>query len=169
LLHHPKKKEELAAINRCIWIARNHSVEKQKPALPWHSPEFLSEAHPEGVRRVGFFEHEGQRILRVDFSEAELPLIREIAAECLRVNMSQPPTSVLALVEVQGIPFDTDALKIGQELTDLCQKYARRTAVSGVTGFRSFLLEAIAKAAKRPIRLFKDREKALEWLLKDET
>lgn len=144
-------------------------MDQQKPALAWHSLEFSSQAHPEGAKRVRFFEHEGARILHVDFSKADLPLIREIASECLRANMNQPPTSVLSLVEVQGIPFDTDALKVGQELTDLCQKYARRTAVSGVTGFRSFLLEAIAKASNRPIRLFKDREKALEWLLKDET
>lgn len=144
-------------------------MDQQKPALVWHSPEFYNQAHPEGAKRVRFFEHEGKRILQVNFSQADLPLIREVAAECLRVNMGQPPVSVLSLVEVQGIPFDTDALKVGQELTDLCQKYARRTAVSGVTGFRSFLLEAIAKASKRPIRLFKDREKALEWLLKDET
>lgn len=143
-------------------------MDREKPVLAWHSAEFCSQPHPEGAKRVKFFEHGGQRILHVDFSNAELPLIREIAAECLKVNVSQPPVSVLSLVEVQEIPFDTDALKIGQELTDQCQKYALRTAVSGVAGFRSFLLEAIAKASNRPIRLFKDREKALEWLIKDE-
>ena len=144
-------------------------MDQQKPAPLWHSPEFCSQPHPEGAKRVRFFEHEGARILHVDFSKAELPLIREIAAECLRANISQPLNSVLSLVEVQEIPFDTDALKVGQELTDRCQQYALRTAVSGVAGFRSFLLETVAKASKRPIRLFKDREKALEWLVKEKT
>jgi hypothetical protein len=67
---------------------------------------------------------------------------------------------VLALVEVQGIPFDTDALKIGQELTDLCQKYALRTAVAVSPVFVLSCWKPIAKASNRPIRLFKDREKA---------
>ena len=143
-------------------------MDKEKPALAWHSPEFYGQAHPEGAKRVGFVEHQGKRILHVDFSNADLPLIKETAAECLRANMSQSPNSVLSLVEVQGIPFDTDALKIGEELTDLCRKYARKTAVSGVTGFRSFLLETIAKASGHSMRLFKYREKALEWLLREQ-
>lgn len=142
-------------------------LNRDKPAPVWHSPEFYSQPHPEGAKRVRFFEQDGQRILHVDFSKAELPLIREVATECLRMNRAEPRNSVLSLVEVQEIPFDTDALKIGEELTGLCQEYALRTAVSGVVGFRSFLLETIAKASRRPIRLFKDREKAIEWLLKD--
>ena len=77
---------------------------------------------------------------------------------------ARAPQSVLTLVEVEGIPFHTEALKIGSELTDQCAPYALRTAVSGVAGFRSFLLQTIADAAKRPIRLFKERGPALEWL-----
>lgn len=142
-------------------------LDNKEPTPAWYSPDFYGQPHPEGAKRVKFLEQRGKRILHVDFSKAELPLIREIAAECLRANMAQPLNSVVSLVEVQDIPFDTDALKIGQELTDRCQKFALRTAVSGVAGFRSFLLEAIAKASRRPIRLFKNRDQALEWLLED--
>jgi hypothetical protein len=116
---------------------------------------------------VRFGEHKGTRILFIDFSKAELDMVRAVAAESLHVMATQPPKSVLSLVEVEGIPFSTDALKIGKELTDLGQPYSLRTAVSGVTGFRSFLLQAIADAAEQPIKLFKDRDKALEWLLEE--
>jgi hypothetical protein len=63
------------------------------------------------------------------------------------VISAEPPFCVLSLCEVEGIPFDTEALRIGGELTDRCQPYSSRTAVSGVTRFRSFLLQTIADAA----------------------
>jgi len=68
-------------------------------------------------------------------------------------------------LEVEGIPFSTDALQIGGELTDCVQPYALCTAVNGVTGFRGFMLQTIADAARRPIKLFGDRSSALEWLI----
>jgi hypothetical protein len=140
------------------------TIEKDA-VLPWHSSLFYRQAHAIGAPRVKFFEHRGKQILSVDFSNAELDLVRAVAAECLHVMASQPLQSVLSLVETEGIPFSTEALKIGSELTEKGNRYSLRTAVSGVTGFRSFLLQTVADAAKRPIRLFKEREKALEWLV----
>jgi hypothetical protein len=133
--------------------------------LPWYSPQFYREAHAIGATRVQFMEHQGQRILFVDFSKAELELIRAVAAECLHAMSTQSPGSVLSLVEVEGIPFSTEALQIGWELTEKANRYSLRTAVSGVVGFRSFLLQKIADASNRPIRLFKERDKALQWLI----
>jgi hypothetical protein len=144
-------------------------VSEKDVTVPWHSPQFYRLAHETAASRVRFSEHQGKRILEVDFSEAELEMVRAVAAECLHVMATQPPNSVLSLVETEGIPFSTDALKIGSELTEMAQRYSLRTAVSGVTGFRSFLLQTIADAARRPIKLFKEREKALEWLVSEET
>jgi hypothetical protein len=149
-------------------MANGVAAEKDT-ALPWHSPQFYRQAHETAAPRVRFSEHQGKRILLVDFSRAELDLVRAVAAECLHVMCAEPPGSVLSLVEVEGIPFSTDALKIGSELTEMAQRYSLRTAVSGVTGFRSFLLQTIADAASRPIKLFREREKALEWLVSLDT
>lgn len=143
-------------------------MSEKEAVLPWHSPQFYRQAHAVGATRVRFSEHKGRRILVVDFSRAELDLVRAVAAECLHVMSAQPPQSVLSLVEVEGIPFSTDALKIGSELTEMANRFSLRTAVSGVTGFRSFLLQTIADTAKRPIKLFKERDKALAWLIGQE-
>lgn len=144
------------------------SVTKTETALAWYSPDFYAQAHAKAASRVRWETHAGQRILFIDFSRAELDLIRAVAAECLYVNRTQPENSVLALCEVQDIPFHPEALKIGAELTERSQAYTRRTAVSGVTAFRTFLLQPIASAAKHPIRLFADKAPALEWLVKGE-
>ena len=135
--------------------------------LLWHSPQFYRQAHPVAAPRVRFDSYKGTRILTVDFSRADLDLVRAIAAECFHVMSAEPPFSVLSLCEVEGIPFDTEALRIGGELTDMCRPYSARIAVSGVTGFRAFLLQTIADAARRPTKLFKDRTAALDWLVSD--
>jgi hypothetical protein len=139
-------------------------TEQSKRDMPWHSPQFYREVHAVAASRVRFEGHNAKQILVVDFSRADLDLVRAVAAECLHVMSAEPPFSVLSLCEVEGIPFSTEALRIGSELTDKCQPYASRTAVSGVAGFRSFLLQAIADAAGRPMKLFKDRASALDWL-----
>src|SRR5215472_11234180 len=138
---------------------------EKKPALAWHSPQFYREAHTVAASRVRFDRYQGKRILIVDFSRAEYELVQAVAAECLHVMSAEPPFSVLSLCEVEGIPFDTEALRIGGELTDMCRPYSARIAVSGVTGFRAFLLQTIADAARRPTKLFKDRTAALDWLV----
>jgi hypothetical protein len=136
--------------------------------LAWHSRLFYRQAHPVAASRVGFDQYKGTRILIVDFRRADLDMVRAVAAECLHVMSAEPPFSVLSLCEVEGIPFNTDALRIGGELTDMCKPYSARLAVSGVTGFRGFLLQAIADAAGRPTKLFKDRTAALDWLVTNE-
>ena len=136
--------------------------------LPWHSPQFYPQAHTLAAARVRFANHKGKRILIVDFSRADYHHVRAIAAECLHVMSAEPPFSVLSLCDVEGIPFDIDSLRIGSELTDMCRPYSAKIAVSGVTGFRAFLLQTIADAARRPMKLFKDKEPALDWLVSAE-
>jgi hypothetical protein len=135
--------------------------------LPWHSPQFYRQAHEMGASRVRFFEYQGKRILHIDFSRAELEVVRAVAAECLHVVLAEPLHSVLSLVQTGGVPFNSESYKVGAELTQRVQQYSLRTAVSGVTGFRSFVLQSIASAAKRPIKLFRERDDALAWLISD--
>jgi hypothetical protein len=144
------------------------TTSEKNRSLPWHSRQFYRQAHAVAAPRVWFDQYKGTRILIVDFSRADLDLVRAVAAECLHVMSAEPPFSVLSLCEVEGIPFNTEALRVGGELTDMCRPYSARLAVSGVAGFRGFLLQTIADAAGRPTKLFKDRIAALNWLISNE-
>jgi hypothetical protein len=138
-------------------------------SLAWHSPQFYRQAHDVGSSRVRFFEYQGKRILHIDFSRAGLEVVRAVAAECLHVVTAEPLHSVLSLVQTGGVPFNSESYKVGAELTQRVQQYSLRTAISGVTGFRSFVLQSIASAAKRPIKLFRERDEALAWLISEES
>jgi hypothetical protein len=146
----------------------NDVATETNTVLPWHSPQFYRQAHDIGASRVRFFEHQGRRILHIDFSRAGLDVVRAVAAECLHVVSAEPPHSVLSLVQTGGVPFNSDSYKVGAELTQMVHQYSLRTAISGVTGFRSFVLQTIANAAKRPIKLFRERDEALAWLISAE-
>ena len=143
-------------------------MSEKNQELAWHSPQFYRQARATAASRVRFDLYKGKRILMVDFSRADFEMVKAVAAECLHVMSAEPPFSVLSLCEIEGIPFDTDSLRVGSELTEVCRPYSARIAVSGVTGFRGFLLQTVADAAGRPTKLFKDRESALDWLVSDE-
>lgn len=140
----------------------------ERETLPWHSPQFYRQAHEVGASRVRFLEHQGRRILSIDFSRAGLEVVRAVAAECLHVVCAEPHHSVLSLVETGGVAFNSESYKVGAELTQRVHQYSLRTAISGVTGFRSFVLQTIADAAQRPIKLFRDRDAALAWLVSED-
>lgn len=139
-------------------------MSEKEPPLAWHSEEFYHSTHPLGAGRVNFIEHQGQRILVVDFSHADLELVKATAAEYLHILKTQPANSALSLIAVEEIAFSPEAVKIGTELTELGQPYSLRTAISGVSGFRSFMLQTMLKATNRPAQLFKERSEALDWL-----
>lgn len=140
------------------------TAEKNR-SLPWHSPQFYQQVRGVAASRVQFVRHKGVRILIIDFSKADVELVRAIAAECLHVMEAEPSLSVLSLSDVEGILFDTESLRIGNELTERCRPYSAKVAVSGVTGFRAFLLQAIADVAGRPMKMFKEKQPALDWLV----
>jgi len=143
-------------------------MSEKSQGLAWHSPQFYRQAHAAAASRVRFEQHKGKRILFVDFSRADFEMVKAVAAECFQVMSAEPPFSVLSLCEVEGIPFDTNSLRVGDELTEVCRPYSARIAVSGVTGFRAFLLQTVADAAGRPTKLFKDRAVALDWLVSNQ-
>jgi hypothetical protein len=144
------------------------AMSEKNTELAWHSPQFYRQAHAVAASRVRFEQHQGKRILFVDFSRGDFEMVKAVAAECFHVMSAERPFSVLSLCEVEGIPFDTNSLRVGDELTEVCRPYSARIAVSGVTGFRAFLLQTVADAAGRPTKLFKDRAAALDWLVSNE-
>jgi hypothetical protein len=143
-------------------------VSKENSTLPWHSPEFYRQAHAVAAKYVEFVEHKGKRILVTDCAGADLQLLRAIAAECLHIVSSQGLTSMRTLVDVEGAEFDTESMKIASELAAKNRPYVLRSAVVGVKGLRFFAFKTIIAATQRPMRLFEDRQRALDWLAEDD-
>jgi len=143
-------------------------VSKENTPLPWDSPEFYREAHAVAAKYVQFVEHRGKRILVTDCAGAGLQLLRAIAAECFHVVSSHGLKSMRTLVDVEGAEFDTESMRVGSELAAKNRPYILRSAVIGIKGLRFFAFKTIVTATQRPIKLFEDRQKALDWLAEDD-
>jgi hypothetical protein len=143
-------------------------VSKENSTLPWDSPEFYRTVHAVAAKYVQFVEHKGKRILVTECAGADLQLLRAIAAECLHVVTGQGLKSMRTLVNVEGAEFDTESMKIGSELAAKNRPYVLRSAVIGVKGLRFFAFKTIITATNRPMKLFENREKALDWLAGDD-
>jgi hypothetical protein len=136
--------------------------------LPWDSADFFPEAHALAAKRLEFIAHAGKQILIVNYSGADVPLVRAIAAECWHVVSGQAPKSVRTLNLVEGGEFARESVNVLSELASKNRPYVLRSAVIGVTGMRYFAFQTLVKLTGRPIRLFEKAEQALDWLAQDD-
>ena len=136
--------------------------------LAWDSPEFYPHAHALAGSRLGFIEHKGKRILNINSAGADFQLIRAIAAECAHIISGQPLKSVRTLNDLDGAEFTNEGVKVLSELAARNAPYVVRAAVIGIKGMRYFAYQTVVSVTKRPLKLFSDRQEALDWLAGDD-
>jgi hypothetical protein len=142
-------------------------VSQEISSLSWDSPEFYPQAHAIAAKYVKFIEHKGKRILTIDCARADLQLQKAIAAEVYHVVSSQEPKSVRTLLDVEAAQFESEGVKVGSELAAKNRPYVLRGAVLGVKGLRYFALQTVISFSKRPMKLFENRQEALDWLAQE--
>lgn len=136
-------------------------------SLSWDSPEFYLEAHDRAGDRLRFIEHKGKRILMINSVGADLQMVKAIAAECWHIVSRQEPQSVRTLNDLSGGEFTSDTVKVFSELAARNRPYVVRGAVIGIKGMRFFAYQTVVSLTHRPLKLFDDRTKALDWLAQD--
>ena len=118
------------------------------------------------MERVTYIEFGGKNILIEDFSGlrpgGEFRSIIEAAAAIIR---SQPPKSVLALVDVSDSTFNAESIETLKRYTTENEPFIRAAAVVGIEGLQRVALLAVSKFSGRTFGSFKDRPSALDWLI----
>lgn len=142
-------------------------MSQSSSTLPWDSPEFYPEAHALAGDRLAFIEHKGKRILTINSVGADLKMVRAIAAECWHVVSQQEPHSVRTLNDLNSGEFTSETVKVFSELAAKNRPYVVRAAVIGIKGMRFFAYQTVVSITKRPLKLFDDRNQALDWLAQD--
>jgi hypothetical protein len=134
----------------------------RRDALDWlasHAPPVF-----QSDRFVDWIEHEGQRILRIDFSHCSgHELERRVRSAALAIR-SSPPGSVLALNLVQDISFDRETTSMIREYIRGNRPYMLAAAVVGL-GYMKAVVPALNRMTGRSIAAFDDEESALAWLI----
>lgn len=116
--------------------------------------------------RTRFIEHQGKRILLLDYSGLRNPedALREIERSKKLVAL-QPRGSLLVMTDVTGAHYDTRVVQGMKELASHNAPYVKASAVVGVSGLQKVVYSAVILFSKRKIQLSDTREKAMEWLV----
>jgi hypothetical protein len=119
---------------------------------------------PEHIR---FIDHEGKKILVVDFSNCPAHEVEKIARAVPDYVTVQPRSSVLALTDFTGAAFDQDALRTLKETAVFDKPFVKKSALIGTQSLPRNFYEEITGFSRRDLLIFTTREEALAWLVGD--
>lgn len=118
------------------------------------------------MERVYFTQYRGKKILIEDFTNLRPgeEFLNTIAAAQKTIT-SQPPKSVLALLDATGGTFNNEMLSAMKSFVSANTPYVKSVAVVGVKGFLDVALNILSKAAGRSFHTFSDRQSAMDFLI----
>ena len=117
------------------------------------------------MERVAFVEHRGRRILVVDYSGLRnLTEIEPPATQATQTMAEEPRGSVLALVDLTGVPLSLRSTRQLGELAVSNAPFVKARALVGIPAAARPVMRAISQLSGRPMEAFSDRESALDWL-----
>ena len=115
--------------------------------------------------RVRFIRYKGKSILLQDFSNMRPgPEFFDAVRAAKAMIASQPPKSVLTLLDATNSVFDAEVLSVLKDFAKANTPFMKSTTVVGITGLKAVGLIAVSRAAGRPIKPFATRDEAMEYL-----
>lgn len=115
--------------------------------------------------RACFVEHNGHKIFQLDFTDCSPVLGMEIIAASEKQIRSQPPKSVVTLVIASGASFNHQMNMALKDLAAGNEPYVKASAIVGMTGMHSIILNAVAMLSKREFKLFDEVGPAKDYLV----
>ena len=122
---------------------------------------------PSVSNRIRFFDHEGKRILLVDFSNCKAHEVEAITRKVPDYVTTQPLRSVLVLTDFAGASFDRDALLVMKETAVFDKPYVKKSALIGTESLPREFYEDMKTFSRRELPTFSSREEAQKWLVED--
>src|SRR6202162_3193451 len=117
--------------------------------------------------RIRFVDHQGKKILLVDFSNCQANEVEEVARRVPDYVTVQPRGSVLVLTDFTGAAFDRDALRAMKETAVFDKPFIKKSALIGTETWPRDFYEDRTRFSRRELPIFKTREEALAWLATD--
>jgi hypothetical protein len=108
----------------------------------------------------------GHHILYCDFSgfKSDIAALRAEVEAADREITRTPPGSALILVDVSNTVASAAAVDLFKESAKLTNPFVHRQAVIGLSGFKRFLADVVARFSGQSMRLFDSEGDAMDWL-----
>jgi len=117
--------------------------------------------------RLRFIKHKGHAIYLVDLTHCT-PKELLVLLELIRADIARhAPGSVLTLVDATGAQIDKKVATRIKEVLVLDRPYVKRSAWVGTENLPHVFYEHFKSFSQRDLPVFKTREEAMEWLVKD--
>jgi hypothetical protein len=119
---------------------------------------------------VSFIEHDGRKILAMDFSRIKDPALVLRAIEEAKNFVARQPKrkELLTLVDVYGLRFNDEVLKAFRDLTKHDEPWEKAVAVSGLTHLGAVAFRANNLMTGGRLKGFEKKDEALKWLLEQD-
>ena len=118
------------------------------------------------MERARYLAHRGKRILYVDYSGIRtVEELEGAARQATSMVQAEPPNSVLALLDLNGVPFGLRLVRMLGEAAAANVDFVRARAVVGLPETERPTLGAVADFTGRPLEAFQSTEAALDWLV----
>lgn len=117
------------------------------------------------MSKVEVTQHEGQKIIKLDFSG--LKSKEEIEAVILvsKPIIRKSPNSVYTLTNIKGMHFNNEIKELFSEFTKGNKKYVKAGAIHGASGLHKIIINGLNKLTGRKLKAFDDVENAKNWLV----
>jgi hypothetical protein len=117
------------------------------------------------MERIRFVDHEGQKVLLIDFTGCTATEIAAIADEVPRHVTPQPPGSVLLLADFTGATLNRDTMERVKIAAAIDRKHIKRSAWVFNGNIPKPLHDSVQTFALREIPKFENRDKAMAYLV----
>ena len=118
------------------------------------------------MARVEFVSYQSKLILIEDFSNLNPgPELMDTITTAQQLIATQPPKSVLALLDATNAHFDAEVLAAMKKFVVANTPFIKAAAVVGVTGLLHIALNSLAAVSGREFKTFPDRTAAMEYLV----
>jgi hypothetical protein len=118
--------------------------------------------------RIRFIQHRGKHVLLIDLgnlSSEELMTMGRLVPSYLA---TQAKGSVLLLADFTGSKFDRAALEVLKQAAVFDRPHLKKSAWVGAETLPKVFYDNIKAFSQRDLPMFKTREEAMDWLVRDE-
>lgn len=116
--------------------------------------------------RIQFITHQGKQVLLVDFSNCSASEVKEICQAVPDLVTTLPQNSALILSDFTQASFDKEAIQAMKETAVFDKPHVKKSAWVGAENFPLEYSKSVSSFSRREFPAFKNREEALDWLVK---
>jgi len=117
--------------------------------------------------RIQSISHDGKQILFVDFSNSSAAEVEKICRAVPELVTTLPRNSALILSDFTGASFDKESIRTMKESAVFDKPFVKKSAWVGADNVPQEYSESLRSFSLREFPVFKTREEALAWLVKD--